>query len=317
MANRGSESSGGVMSDSRFIQPDPSMIGGVSKAPFVKLPDPRDVFARRAQRLRMLTVGGHLASYLEFLASISDAQCAVLPELGEAQLPAPEFIERARRFNMPALDRNASKGDAALHDTCQRLFTALASFSKPEAAEAALARTRHLDVDALDAMITAVLADSIPADSVAEHVYVAAGLQVHFARLAAQMDANALGPVGVGLCPVCGGRPVVSMIVGWHGADGARYASCTLCSTLWNEVRVKCLACGSTKGVGYQEIEGQGGTIKAETCDECGSYVKVLYQHKDTALDPVADDVGSLDLDQLLRESAYARAGLNPYLAGY
>jgi FdhE protein len=305
------------MSDSHFVQPDPSMIGGVSKAPFVKLPDPLAVFARRAQRLRTLTVGGHLASYLDFLALISEAQCAVLPELDAARLPAPEFIERARRFDMPALDRNAIKGDATLHDTCRRLFALLALFSKPEAAEAALTRTLLLNADALDVMIAAILADSIPADAVAEHVYVAAALQVHFARLAAQMDADALAPVGVGLCPVCGGRPVASLIVGWHGADGARYASCALCSTLWNEVRVKCLSCGSTKGVGYQEIEGQGGTIKAETCDECGSYVKVLYQHKDTALDPVADDVGSLNLDQLLRESAYARAGLNPYLAGY
>jgi FdhE protein len=43
----------------------------------------------------------------------------------------------------------------------------------------------------------------------------------------------------------------------------------------------------------------------------------VLYQHKDTELDPVADDVASLSLDQLLRESAYGRAGLNPFLAGY
>jgi len=305
------------MSDSGFIQPDPSMIGGVTKAPFVKLPDPPAVFSRRAQRLRMLTVGGHLASYLEFLASISDAQCAILPELGEARLPAPEFVERAHRFEMPPLDRTAMKGDAILHDTCRHLFASLGSFSKPETAEAALARTRLLNADALDVMIAAVLTDSIPADAVAEHVYVAAALQVHFARLAARMDANALAPVGVGLCPVCGGRPVASMIVGWYGAEGARYASCALCSTLWNEVRVKCLACGSTKGVGYQEIEGQGGTIKAETCDECGSYVKVLYQHKDAALDPVADDVGSLGLDQLLRESAYARAGLNPYLAGY
>jgi FdhE protein len=306
-----------MMSDPRSVQPDPSMIGGVMKAPFVKLPDPPAVFAQRAQRLRMLVAGGHLASYLEFLASISDAQCAILPELGEARLPAPEFIERARRFDMPPLDRNAVKSDAILHDTCRRLFASVVSFSKPEAAEAALTRTRHLKDDALDVMIASVLADSIPAEAVAEHVYVAAALQMHFARLAAQMDANALTPVGIGLCPVCGGRPVASVVVGWYGAEGARYASCPLCSTLWNEVRVKCLACGSTKGVGYQEIDGQGGTIKAETCDECGSYLKVLYQHKDPALDPVADDVASLGLDQLLRESAYARAGLNPYLAGY
>jgi FdhE protein len=82
-------------------------------------------------------------------------------------------------------------------------------------------------------------------------------------------------------------------------------------------VRVKCLACGSTKGIGYQEVDGGAGTIKAETCDECSSYVKILYQHKDVGLDPIADDVASLGLDLLLRDGAYRRAGLNPYLLGY
>jgi len=45
--------------------------------------------------------------------------------------------------------------------------------------------------------------------------------------------------------------------------------------------------------------------------------VKVFYQHKKVQLEPVADDVESLALDQLLRDSAYSRAGINPYLAGY
>jgi FdhE protein len=80
---------------------------------------------------------------------------------------------------------------------------------------------------------------------------------------------------------------------------------------------VKCLACGSTKGIGYQQLDGQAGTIKAETCDECGCYVKILHQHKDVTLDPVADDVGSLGLDQLLRGGRYRRGGVNPYLIGY
>ena len=305
------------MSGPRSLPPDPSAISGVMKAPFVKLPDPAQIFSRRAQRLRELAAGSHLAPYLEFLASISEAQGRILPDLGEARLPAREFLERARRFEKPALDRGAVGSGAMLRDTCRRLFALLAPVPKSEAAEAALDRAQRLKNDALGAMITNVLSDSIPADTIAEHVYVAAALQVHFARLAARLDAGALVPVGVGLCPVCGGRPGASMIVGWHGADGARYASCALCATLWNEVRVKCLACGSTKGVGYQEIEGQGGTIKAETCDECGSYMKVFYQHKDAELDPVADDVASLGLDQLLRESAYGRAGLNPFLAGY
>jgi len=305
------------MSGPHFVPPDPTAISGVMKAPFVKLPEPATVFSGRARRLRKLAAPSHLASYLDFLASIFEAQNAILPELGEAQVPAPEFIARARRFEMPPLDRSAMTSDGTLRDTCRRLFALLAPIPKPEAANAALERTERLKNDVLGAMIGNVLADSIPAEAIAEHVYVAAALQVHFARLAARIDASALVPVGVGLCPVCGGRPGASLIVGWYGAEGARYASCALCSTLWNEVRVKCLACGSTKGVGYQEIEGQGGTIKAETCDECGHYVKVLYQHKDMELDPVADDVASVGLDQLLRESAYARAGLNPYLAGY
>jgi FdhE protein len=69
--------------------------------------------------------------------------------------------------------------------------------------------------------------------------------------------------------------------------------------------------------VGYEEVEGQDGTIKAETCEKCGSYLKVLYQNKAAALDPVADDVASLGLDQLLRGGAYRRAGANPFLTGY
>jgi FdhE protein len=226
-------------------------------------------------------------------------------------------MARAGRFAMPPLDRNAFKPDDALSQTCALVFEALVAIAKPGAAEAALLRVRQADQSARDAMIANVLADSIPFEAVAEHVYVAAVLQIHFARLASRLDAETLVPVSVGVCPVCGGPPATSVIVGWYGAEGARYASCALCATLWNEVRVKCLACGSTKGVGYQEIDGQGGTIKAETCDECGSYVKILHQHKDVMLDPVADDVGSLGLDLLLRDSAYRRAGVNPYLIGY
>lgn len=304
------------MSDPRSIDPDPSVIGGVKKAPFVRLPDPAALFARRATRLRTLAGNANLAPYLEFLAAICDAQNAILPDLADPTLPAAELVARARQFDIPPIDRAAFKPDATMHETCSRLFEELAKIGKPEASQAALARLRALDGPSRDRLIAAVLQDCIPADALAEHIFVAAALQVHFARLASRLDGGALVPVGVGVCPICGGRPVASLIVGWYGAEGARYAACMLCATLWNEVRVKCLVCGSTQGIGYQEIDGEDGTIKAETCDECGSYVKVLYEHKNVQLEPVADDVGSLGLDQLLRESAYSRAGFNPYLAG-
>ena len=58
-------------------------------------------------------------------------------------------------------------------------------------------------------------------------------------------------------------------------------------------VRVKCVLCGSTGGISYQEIEGKPDTIKAETCDTCRGYVKILYQVNDPALEPLADDVAT------------------------
>jgi FdhE protein len=45
--------------------------------------------------------------------------------------------------------------------------------------------------------------------------------------------------------------------------------------------------------------------------------VKILHQHKDPALEPVADDVASLALDLLVREAGYRRGGVNPFLLGY
>lgn len=86
---------------------------------------------------------------------------------------------------------------------------------------------------------------------------------------------------------------------------------------------MKCTRCGSTKGIRYQEVDqGQSGgdeaaAIKAETCDECGSYVKIMDQRRDGGLDPFADDVASLSLDILMRGTAFHRSAPNPFLSGY
>jgi FdhE protein len=82
-------------------------------------------------------------------------------------------------------------------------------------------------------------------------------------------------------------------------------------------VRARCTVCGSTEKISFQEIAGGTGNVKAEICDSCRSYVKVLYQLKEPALDPVADDVASLGLDLLVRDLGFRRAAVNPYLVGY
>ena len=296
---------------------DPVPIGEVSAPPFARLPDPLTLFAARAERFRLLAQHSELAPYLRFLAGLAQTQHQVQDGLPEPDMPAADAVARARDFGMPPLDRGRFTADQAFEDTLARLFSLAQSIEMPPTAAAALARVGAADAATRDAMVRALLADSVAVETLAEHVFVAAGLQVHFARLASRLDAGALVPVGDGACPACGGPPVSSMVVGWIGAHGARFCACSLCQTLWNYVRIKCTLCGSTKGIGFQEIDGGPGTIKAETCEECHGYVKILYQDKDPGLDPVADDVASLGLDLLVREGGHRRGGFNPFLVGY
>ncbi len=305
------------MSNASSILPDPSVIGGIAQPPYAQLPQPDRLFAHRARRLATLAQGSELKPYLIFLSALVDAQHRVLADLPPVEGPDDETLARAAEFAMPPLDRGRFTLDAAFEVTLDSLLVAARAVEKPEAAEAALERVISAGPASRDAMVRNVLADSLPVETLAEHLYVAAALQVHFARLAAGLDAERLARVAEGACPSCGGPPLASLVVSWPTAPGARYCACALCGTLWNHVRVRCVVCGETKGIGLQEIEGDSGTVKAETCDECHSYVKVLYQAKDMEAEPLADDVASLGLDLLMRDGPYRRAAFNPFLLGY
>ncbi|MFG1244200.1 formate dehydrogenase accessory protein FdhE [Xanthobacter sp. V7C-4] len=314
-------SSGPFSSPPGSVFPDPSVLEGVTAPAFAHLPDPATLFARRAERFARLAQGHPLGPYLSFLAHIARAQHVAAERAPAPELPDAEAVERARTHEMPPLDRSHFTSDPAFESLFDRLLSQARAIEKPEPAEAALAHMLAASEAERGEMIRNVLADSIPVEALAEHLYVAAALQVHFARLASVLDASRLVPVGDGVCPACGGPPVASVVVDWPAAAGARYCACALCGTWWNFVRVRCTACGSTGGIAYQEVEGgQGsapGAIKAETCDACHSYAKVLYLAKDPDLDPVADDVASLGLDLKQKEGPYRRATFNPFLLGY
>jgi FdhE protein len=305
------------MSKIDSLQPDPTAIGDVSDPPFVRLPDPTTLFQTRAERFQALSAQHPLAPYLQFLAGLSSCQHALQEALPAAELPSAEDRERARTHAMPPLNAGRFTGDAAFEATLERLLQLAGGVDMPAAAHAALTAVAEADAAARTAMARAVLANEIPVEEVAGHVFVAAALQVHYARLAAGLDAGQLVPVGDGVCPACGGAPVASMVVGWQGAHGARFCVCSVCATQWNYVRIKCMLCSSVEGISYKEVEGGDGTLWGETCDSCRGYVKILHQHKNAGLDPVADDVASLALDLLLRESGYRRGAVNPFLLGY
>lgn len=307
------------MSGFHNLQPDPSMIGRLVKSPFALLPDPPVLFARRAQRFAVLAADSAMAAYLGFLGHLAGAQQRLAERLPPpAPLPA-ELLERARANRMPPLDRAAIGASAELRATIAAFLEEAAALEMPVPAATALAGLRAATPAALAEMIGNVMAESLPAELLPQHIFLSAALQLHLARLAATLEPASLVPLAVGVCPACGGPPVASLVMGQLGAEGARYGVCAHCNTGWNEVRIKCLACGTTEGVGYKAPEEAGGepTVKAETCDTCHSWIKILYANKNPALEAVADDVASLGLDLLMQETTYRRAGFDPFLIGY
>jgi FdhE protein len=307
------------MSGFHDVQPDPSAIGRLLKPAFAILPDPPRLFALRAERFGVLAEDSELSPYLRFLAGLTAAQADLAAMLPPATPIPPEQVARARENCMPPLDRAAMAASPSLRHLVTGFLNAVAPLAKPAPAAEGLERLRHAAPEELDEMLGNVMTNSFPVEALPQHLFLSAVAQVHAARLAATLDAARLVPLETGLCPVCGGPPVSSLVVGRQGAEGARYAACAFCGTHWNEVRVKCLACGSTKGVGYKEAEGEGeaATVKAETCDSCRSWIKILYQNKNPSLEAVADDVASLGLDLLMQDTEYRRAGFDPFLIGY
>jgi FdhE protein len=298
------------------VLPDPSKIGSIAQPPLAILPEPVRLFRRRAERLRHLARASRLAPYLSLLADLAEVQATLAENLPPLDAIPAGRVELARESRMPPIDRLALAGDPALGTTLDALLAAAAAIAMPEAARLSLEAVRDADATTRGGLLVNVLSDEIPTEDAARHLWVAAAVQVHAARLAAALDAERLVPIRIGVCPCCGGRPASSVVLGTLRIEGARYAACATCGTLWNEVRIKCLACGSTKGIGYRAL-GEGAVIKAEVCDECSSWVKILYQNKDTALEAIADDVASLGLDMQMRATDYRRAGFDPFLAGY
>lgn len=293
-------------------------IGEEAKPPFAVLPDPSTLFSARAKRLTALAADHELAPYLRFLAAVTQAQSDIQAGLPSPALPAFERIGQALEHGMPPLSRSLFQSDAVWEATLTALLDRLAAVEIPAQTRAAIAALRDAAPAARDKILAAALADAAPGEGeTAQQAIVAAGLQVHFARMAAQLDAENLKPIADGVCPACGGPPMTSTVVGWPKAHSTRFCTCSLCATMWNVVRVKCVLCSSTEGISYRVIDGKPDTVKGETCTKCQGYVKILYQVNDAALEACADDVASLGLDMLLAEEGWKRGGRNPFLLGY
>lgn len=299
------------------IEGDMTNIGEQAKPSFAVLPDPFALFLNRAKRFAILAPGHELEPYLDFLSRVTETQHTILGDLPPASLPDPARMAQALEHGMPPLSRASIEPDAAMLATIERFVAHLAQRDIKGAPAAAITALQ----DALPShgaeLIAAVLKGETPQENVAQSVLILAALQVHFTRLAAMLDAKALQPIANACCPSCGSPPMTSSVVGWPTAANTRYCTCGLCGTMWNVIRVTCVLCGSPEGVSFRSIEGQPETVKAETCEKCRGYVKIIYEVKDVALEPLSDDVATVGLDMLLAGEGWRRGGENPFLLGY
>jgi FdhE protein len=309
---------------------DPAQIEAFTERsiPRVRLPDPPSLFAQRAQRLRALAENHSLSGYLRLMATVADAQRAELDALRPALL-SEQFaasvgsqIEVAHAHRMPVLQAATQPSHgwshhdrwhtilkalctavgsvpgfpAAVHLICERLVIAPRAELETQADLLIAARSHGVDAPAAP--------------------FVMAALQVCWAGMASTLQVSDVPQLDVPtVCPVCGSLPVASVVRSdKRSPQGYRYLHCGLCATEWHMVRITCSHCLTTEGITYHSIEGGSAAVRAETCSKCHTYRKILYQEKDTEVEPVADDLSSLALDLLMTEEGFHRGSGNPLL---
>jgi len=256
-----------------------------------------------------------MAEWLAFMADLSDAQHETAAKLAPMPPIERSLIDRAVAGRMPPLAADGHHRYSAWRDGLALMLDQLEGCSLPAPARETISKVRGSSIEAIEDLADRFLRDTVRGDDTGAALYVAAALQVYFTRLAGALDASTLRLLPQrGLCPCCGSTPVSGLITASGDAPGIRYLFCSLCSTAWNHVRAICITCESSRRVSLKEIEGGPGVVKAETCDDCQTYAKMIYQIKDTKADPYADDLATLGLDIMVSEAGWGRHAPNPML---
>jgi FdhE protein len=292
-----------------------SAAGGVKAPEPIVLPDPVARFARTAARLERLAEGHPMEGWLGFMAEVSAAQRAAAEALPPFAGPDEDQVRIAVEARIPPIAADGWRRDSVWREGLRLLLDRFDPAMLPPAAATVMAELRGRGAEATEALADGFLRGGVdPADAGAAF-WIAAALQVYFTRLAAGLRTDSLRLLEQrGLCPCCGSTPSASVVRASGQTPGARYLHCSLCSTAWNHTRAICITCGDSRTLALRGIEGDSGVVKAETCEACRTYAKALYEAKDTAVDPYADDLASLALDLMVSEAGWARHAPNPLL---
>lgn len=274
-----------------------------------------DVFARRAQRLKDLARGHAMGEYLRFAAALVEAQALQFGSLTEVALPDDAGIEHCRAHGLPPLSVD-SLGFEGLQPILVRLIDALPRDALPLQTQRVIDTLREKDRAELERNAASVLGGRYSDIDPAHVPFVGAALQLLLANAAFELGDRGRSPgVDARQCPVCGSPPVAGLIRIGGAEQGLRYLVCSVCASEWHLVRVKCSACASTGNISYLYVDGANDAVKAECCDDCRTYLKLLYLEKDQHMEAVADDLASLALDLLVDEQGYQRLAPNLLIA--
>ncbi|MEN2384015.1 MULTISPECIES: formate dehydrogenase accessory protein FdhE [Comamonas] len=298
----------------RILQPGEIEALDHTSFPRILLPQVSSLFAERAARLRQLANGNPIADYLLFVAQIMDAQHKAAATI-EISAPDAELMVRAQEHSMPLLPAVDTIDPAWQAVLDNMLDTLQGSEGLPAPLQPLLKELRALTPETRADIAKKLLQKEVAARHVGMAPFIMAALQVTFAKRSASLSARDVPYTDpASICPICASEPVASVIRIGGKVAGHRYAHCGTCACEWHMVRVKCTHCESTKGIHYQGIDGSGEEVLAETCDECGSYRKIVNQEKNPMVEPLVDDLASLMLDLLMSETQFQRASANPLL---
>lgn len=279
--------------------------------PFLRLPERGGVFRQRALRLRGLSVNHPMADFLAFMAHLADAQQGALETFPPVSVPDAQELHLCAEHGMPPLPAQGYPRDPAWRAVLQGMLAELAPRATPGVARA-IRKLKGMAATELESIAGHILRAEYGDMDLALAPLVAAALQVYWTHMATSLGEGALVRSDItNLCPVCASAPVASTVRIGGAEQGLRYLQCSLCASEWHMVRVKCSNCEATRGISYYGIEGAAASVKAEACEECGSYLKILYMEKDPRVEAVADDLATLALDVMMSESGLPRSGPN------
>ena len=315
----------------RVLSPEEIATRAGGETAYLLTPARGSFFAERQMRLRQLAQDHAMGDFLRFMADIARAQQLRLQQFPAVPIPDAAALDQAAERGLPPLSATDWPRDRAWH----RVLHALVADLRPQApagAVAALDRLAAADEVFLERQADALLNGVMAGLDLACAPMVAAALQVYWTHMVLEVQAHHTGsgqPFGrlddETVCPCCGSRPTASITRTSGDSLGQRYLHCSLCGTQWHMVRIKCSHCLSTKALAYQSLDtaeeaadGEGmsrraaqAVIQAETCDDCGHYLKIMHTDRDPFVDPVADDLASLTLDLLVSDTGKARHGVN------